>query len=91
MYPLVEDYYASSLSKLEFCKQNEIKESTLSYWVTKYRRDQDHDSGNFVKLEIEPVRGRGNIWMELELSSGAMLRFHEPVAPDYVRSLLQGE
>ena len=39
MLSLAEKYDKGPLSQREFCEQNGIKESTLNYWLSKYRKN----------------------------------------------------
>lgn len=88
MYPIIEEYYSSNLGREDFCKAKGIKIATLSYWVTKYRSEKERSQG-FIKLDVKPKHQSGAVWMELELTNGTVLRYYEPVTPEYVKGLIQ--
>ena len=52
MYPLVKSYLSYAGKKEDFCRKNNVAKSTLSYWITKYRKSQSKDTehSGFVKL-----------------------------------------
>ena len=51
---LVEQYQNSGLSRNSFCLQNGISLSTFSYWVKKYKAQQQPLSSEFIRLETSP-------------------------------------
>jgi transposase-like protein len=57
MFPLVKQYYESSLSINVFCKKNKLSASTFRYWIQQYKRsDAADDQPTFVKVvETSPL------------------------------------
>lgn len=50
---LAEKYEEGSLLKRAFCKENGIKESTLNYWLNKFRKEGLPKS---VQRQIVPIQ-----------------------------------
>lgn len=95
MYPLVEAYLAGSQSRIDFCRAHELTISTLSYWVTHYRKAQaaaersvaSGESTGFVPLSLADAPSAA-VALELHLPSGAILRFYRYPDPAYLTHLL---
>jgi len=74
MYPIVERWKASGLSKKSFCKQEAISLSVMSYWVVQYnkRKILRTKSNAFVPLKVaHPPESQ--IFLELVFSSGIFI------------------
>ena len=83
MYPIVESYLASDLGREAFCQEAGISVSTLSYWQTKYRKEQRSSSretqSGFMTLSVEASHGTEEALLELVWVNGHRLRFmHYP-------------
>ena len=94
MYPLVEAYLAGSQRRLDFCQAHGLRISTLSYWVTHYRKAQAahsstsrEESGGFVPLSLTDAPPSPVI-LEVEHPCGAVLRFYRYPDPAYLTHLL---
>ncbi len=93
MYPLIKTWESGSQSKTAFCKEQEINIHTFSYWVQKYREEdqQPKQSGeNFISLDIDaslPVAGAG--LLELSYPNGVRLNFSQLVDIEYLASLIR--
>jgi len=48
MFPVVEAWQHSGLSKKSFCKEQGIVKSVFFYWCKKYR--EENESGGFIPL-----------------------------------------
>jgi len=51
MFSLVERWRDSGLSREVFSQQNDIKVSTLAYWISKKKEVEMAASGRFVRLQ----------------------------------------
>ncbi len=51
MFALIDQWRASGQRRDEFCRQHQIKVSTLSYWVTRKNRADKERPGGFVRIE----------------------------------------
>ena len=78
MYPIVERWKKSGLPKKSFCNHGGIPLSVMSYWVVQYNKSKilGTKSNAFVPLKVtNPPESR--IYLELVLSSGTRLNFHQ--------------
>ncbi len=78
MYPIVERWKKSGLPKKSFCNHERIPLSVMSYWVVQYNKSKilRTKSNAFVPLKVtNPPESR--IYLELVLSSGTRLNFHQ--------------
>lgn len=51
MFELVEDYLKSGKTQREYSLQLGIGKAKFSYWVCKYKRQQEEPSAEFIKIE----------------------------------------
>lgn len=51
MFSLVQLWRDSGLSREVFSQQNDIKFSTLGYWISRKKEDEMAVSGRFVRLQ----------------------------------------
>ncbi|MEX0680604.1 MAG: hypothetical protein WD097_04410 [Balneolales bacterium] len=51
MFALIDQWRASGQRRDEFCRQHQIKVSTLSYWVTRKNRADREQPGGFIRIE----------------------------------------
>lgn len=95
MFPLVEAYRDSSLSRSAFCASRDLPISALNYWQTKYRKTHGLGSSargsGFIELapsapSMEP--SAGDVVMELCFGADHRLRFYGYPPADYVGQLL---
>ena len=83
MYPLVEKWYESTISKQNFCEKNNVNYHCLNYWIRKYRQEKQTvdllPSRGFVPLTIkESLTRETGITpeIELDLPHGIRLRIY---------------
>ena len=93
MYPLVEAYISSSLSRIAFCQEHNLPVSALNYWQTKYRKSMapnpQKQSSSFLPVEVrKPESVANQALMELVLESGIRLRFYSYPDASYLESIL---
>jgi hypothetical protein len=81
----------SGLSQKAWCEENNISYGVFHYWYRRFRNQQTQgkqSGGNgFVELRVQD-RSSGIPWCEWVLGSGQRLVFHQPVAAEFIRSLL---
>lgn len=90
MYPLVESYQRSNLSRAAFCEAEGIPVSALNYWQTKYRKSAGQNSDaspGFVPVEVVASSASAAV-LELVLPSGARLVFRDYPERSYLQGLL---
>lgn len=61
----IQDFYASGLSRKEWCREHQIPQSTLGYWIRKQKKDPIEPAP-----EKDPVFAR--LLSEQEISSGLL-------------------
>ena len=58
MYPVVQEYLSSDLSKVEFCRIHGIKVHTFQYWISKFNQAQQNENqSKFIPLELKESAG----------------------------------
>lgn len=88
MFPLVERYLEREHTKKAFCAEHGVPESTLTYWVSKYRRQAAPQDGGFVEI-TPPVGTQPHPHAELIYPHGVRLRLFGTVAPAYLNQLVR--
>ena len=78
MYPIVECWQKRNFSKKTFCEKEELPLSVLNYWIVQYNKSKilRTRSNSFVPLKVTKPPESG-IYLELVLSSGTRLNFHQ--------------
>lgn len=75
MYLHVEDWQASGLTQLSYCKEQGLKVPTFSYWVQKYYKQSRQDNtSSFVCISKQALVA--NQEYELVYPNGVKLRLH---------------
>ena len=89
MFPVVEDWLQSGLTQKAYSQQHQLPGHVLPYWVGRYRKTQpaaDQKTSSFIRLATPaalPVHG-----MEVQLPSGVVIRFAQPVPVTYLQQVL---
>jgi hypothetical protein len=91
MFEVISHWQKSGLSQKAWCEQNNITYSSFHYWYKRFRSQQPGNNqlsdDGFVQLLVQD-RPAATPWCELILGSGQRLFFHQPVAAEFIRSLL---
>lgn len=79
MYPVVERWLASPLSKKDFCQQEGLPLSVLGYWITRYNRERVETQINqgFMPLRITTSPNYRPAYMEVYLPTGIRISFNQ--------------
>lgn len=85
MFPVIEKYNSSGLSKVEFCKQRSIPIAVFWYWYRKHRDEVEQTEHHFV--EVQPI-ALNSVKLEVEFGD-LRLRFHELPPVEYLRGIAQ--
>ncbi len=88
MYPLIERYLSSEQTQREFCIQGGLNQGVFSYWLGRYRSQQQETPGGFAEIAV-PDRIDGEWGIELEYPNGIKVRMAAGASASYVRSLLE--
>jgi hypothetical protein len=91
MLSLIEQWQQSGISQKAFYKQHNIPAHVFYYWLKCYKKqqaglDQSVTPNSFVQLQPSPAPFAGNI--ELQLTNGNRIFFHQPVSADYLKALI---
>jgi hypothetical protein len=87
MFAHVAVWQQSGLTQKAYCMQNNIAYHVFHYWYKRYRDEctaTDNKQSAFVQLQVQP----SSSIMELLLSDGRRLLFHQIVSSDYLKSLI---
>ncbi|MFT7036777.1 MAG: hypothetical protein ACJA2S_005317, partial [Cyclobacteriaceae bacterium] len=76
MFPIIEQWKESKLSKSTFCKQESLSLHVFNYWASQYkkRRKPQAIGDGFIPLELPS--DESSSYMEVTLLSGAKINFH---------------
>jgi hypothetical protein len=91
MLSLIEQWQQSGLSQKAFYKQHNIPVHVFYYWLKCYKNQQAGliqcvTPNSFVQLQPSQAPLAGNI--ELQLTNGNRIIFHQPVGVDYLKALI---
>lgn len=57
MFALVEEWKSSGKTQKIFCREHDLKLSTLAYWIARKKRTEE-PSGGFLAVEVGGEAGR---------------------------------
>ena len=84
MFPIIESWQSSGLTKRFFCDQQSIPKSVFLYWHKKYKAGQD--SGGFLPIKIEDDSSQAKI--EIVYPNGIILKFPSHTSSAIIRQYL---
>jgi hypothetical protein len=87
MFPVVEEWQDSGLSKTAFCKQKGLAKSVFYYWQKRHKEDQSN--GGFIPIKVN----NGNricspSVIEITYPNGVIVRLPGQTLPAIVRQYL---
>ncbi|HEY4111826.1 IS66 family insertion sequence element accessory protein TnpA [Puia sp.] len=87
MFTSIGSWQASELSQKEWCRQQGIPYHIFHYWYRRYREQNPAPAGDngFVRLA---VTAPADACCEVIFTDGTKIIFREPVAVQYLKSLL---
>jgi transposase-like protein len=84
MFPIVELWQQSGLSKKSFCKEQGIIKSVFLYWCRKYRDEYEPDG--FVPLTTGgPLSLTQSHFIEIQYPNGVVLRLPASTPANLIR------
>lgn len=91
MLALIEQWQQSGISQKDFYQQHNIPAHVFYYWHKCYREqrgglNKSIPANSFVQLQPSSVPFASNI--ELQLTNGNRIIFHQPVGVDYLKALI---
>jgi hypothetical protein len=81
MFPMVELWQGSGLSKKAFCERQGMEKSVFIYWWKKYR--ESNEPGGFIPLTVGSSNSPAqNHLMEIQYPNGVVLKLpvHTPAS-----------
>jgi hypothetical protein len=84
-FAMITSWQQSGQNQKQYCIQNNIAYHVFHYWYKVYRQAQSDGSGKFVTLSITP-QPQANV--EIQLTDGKRIIFHQPVSADYLKVLI---
>src|SRR5438445_6570168 len=87
MFAYIRSWQQSDVSQKEWCRQQGIPYHIFHYWYRKYKDQQGaaDNTGTFVQLAMTSPPATG---CEVVFADGTRIVFHQPVAVQYLKSLL---
>src|SRR3954464_11570902 len=92
MYTHIEQWKGSGISQKVYCEQQAVKYHVFHYWYKLYRDERLADQESkpltpFIPLTLNtsPVAAA---FVELHLSGGHRLVFHQVISVDYLKALI---
>lgn len=84
-FAMINSWQQSGQSQKQYCLQNNIAYHVFHYWYKVYRSEQDVTEGSFVAVKVSP-QVQANV--ELHLTGGRRIVFHQPVSADFLKALI---
>jgi len=81
-------YASSGQSQKSFREAHGVPRSTFQYWLRRYRQSKQEGAspgGDFVALEVEPVRAAGIV---ITYGDGTRVEIHRQVEARFIQQLL---
>jgi hypothetical protein len=91
MFNSIEQWQRSGVSQKAWCAENNVPYSVFHYWYRRFRNlhpeNEQGAANSFVQIKV-PNHLSGTPWCELVLPNGQKLFFYQPIAVEFIRSLL---
>lgn len=90
MYPLIEEWYGSGLSRLAYCKANQIALHLFAYWHNSYKNhlsNKEQSTPGFIAIEMKMPTTSD--LLEIHYPNGNRLVLAPGVQLSVVQQLLQ--
>jgi len=91
MFNMLTHWQQSGISQKLYCEQHGIRYHVFHYWYKRFRDGQadSKKDGTFIPLQIKPpVTAGKNAGIELLLTDGRRLLFHQPVSADFIKAII---
>ena len=91
---LILEWEKSGLSIASFCRQHNLADSQFYSWKKNYRpQNERHPQNEFIPLQITAApaaitQDSPSLYAELVLAGGGSIKFYQPVAATYLRTLI---
>lgn len=84
-FAMIASWQQSGQSQKQYCLQNNIAYHVFHYWYKVYRSEQQVADGAFVAVKVVP---QVQASVELHLTGGRRIVFHQPVSADFLKALI---
>jgi hypothetical protein len=91
MFPVVERFQNSNLTQKAFCKTEGLALSTLQYWISRYKKYHQRDSGPseaFVEVKPPSQIPSSDTAIVLSYPNGVTLTLDKGVELTFLRDLI---
>ncbi len=90
MFSFIESWRQSGLSQKAFCEQHQIAVHQFYYWYKCYRIKDDVPVERVARgfIELQPEEPSPEAAIEILLSCGHRILFHQPVAASFIKSII---
>jgi len=91
---MIEAWQQSELSQKAWCSRESVAYHSFHYWYKRYRTahpvagKSSGESQRFISLQVPPSFGGGAAHLELLLTDGRRLLFHQPVSSEYLKAII---
>lgn len=88
MFPIIEEWKSSGLTKQAFCEQRGIVKSVFFYWCKKYREDQGR--GGFLPINVisDKSHSAKDSHIEIEYPNSVIVRLPANTPPGTIRAYI---
>lgn len=84
MYPIIEDWPTSGLTKKAYCEQMGIAQALFFYWQKKHK--EELEAGGFVPINIDDKnKASANGFIEVRYPNGVIIRLPENIGPETIK------
>lgn len=84
MFPLIEEWQSSGLTKKAYCKRKDIPFSLFFYWQKKYNEQQQ--AGGFLPINIgNKSKTSGKGFIEVKYPNGVIIRLPQDTGSEVIR------
>lgn len=99
MFSMIGCWQQSGLTQKSYCEQHSIRYHVFHYWYRKYRKYRDSQTSDkqpgFIPVQLQSSAAIAfqtpsavGAHIELVLTDGRRLLFHQPVSADYLKALI---
>ena len=88
MFTRIEQWQQSNLTQKSYCEQHDIPYQSFHYWYKRYKNNNSiNPAASFVQLQVQQQNVQAHV--EILLSDGMRILFHQPVSSDFLKALIQ--
>jgi hypothetical protein len=84
MFPIIEDWQCSGLTKKAYCEQKGVAQALFFYWQKKHK--EEHGPNGFLPMDIYGVdKTFANGFIEVKHPNGVTIRLPENTGAEIIR------